>query len=264
MHLRSLGYTTDLMVLRALGSLITDSGDHLTIRTPSNPSYWWGNFILVPGPLQVGDGRRWRSVFAHEFPAARHLAVGIDTVSTKLGAETELSDLGGAARVDSVLTTERAPGRSAPAAAAEVRALSSQDDWRQLRDLRYACADDRAAEDPSFLDRSLAAEQRACAGGGVTWFGAFIEERLRSSLGIVCGDAETARYQGVETHPDYRRRGLASSLVCTAAAHALDRCGARTLVIVAERKADAIRLYRRLGFVERELQARVEAPPTPG
>src|SRR5215470_5926613 len=46
-EVRSLGYRTDLAILALEGSQVTDHGDHLVIRTPGNPDYWWGNFLLL-------------------------------------------------------------------------------------------------------------------------------------------------------------------------------------------------------------------------
>ena len=69
------------MVRERSGSIVTDHGDHLVVRTPANPSFWWGNFILVarhrPAPV---DATRWRALFAREFPDAGHCAIGVDSV----------------------------------------------------------------------------------------------------------------------------------------------------------------------------------------
>jgi hypothetical protein len=46
--IRSLGYRTDLHILALEGSVIDDRGDHLVVRGPRNPAYWWGNSLLVP------------------------------------------------------------------------------------------------------------------------------------------------------------------------------------------------------------------------
>ncbi len=51
MDVTSLAYRTDLTVLRLSGSEIADLGDHLVVRTPADPSYWWGNFVLLAEPV---------------------------------------------------------------------------------------------------------------------------------------------------------------------------------------------------------------------
>ena len=56
-----------------------------------------------------------------------------------------------------------------------------------------------------------------------------------------------ARLQAVDTHPDYRRRGLAGTLVHHAGAEGLTWPGVQTLVIVADPGDEAIRVYRSVG-----------------
>ncbi len=52
----SLGYRTDLFV-RAFDGVVEDRGRHIVVRTPSNPGFWWGNFLLYPLD-RPGSGRR--------------------------------------------------------------------------------------------------------------------------------------------------------------------------------------------------------------
>jgi len=59
MQVQSLGYRTDLVVRRLAGSQLVEAGDHLVVRTPANPSFYWGNFILVGGGCDPGDHNRW-------------------------------------------------------------------------------------------------------------------------------------------------------------------------------------------------------------
>ena len=47
MEIRSLGLRTDLVLLRLGGSVVEHHDDHVVVRTPDNPTYWWGNFLLV-------------------------------------------------------------------------------------------------------------------------------------------------------------------------------------------------------------------------
>jgi predicted GNAT family acetyltransferase len=62
-----------------------------------------------------------------------------------------------------------------------------------------------------------------------------------------------ARYQNVETHPDFRQRGLAGTLAWQAGRDALASLGAAgTLVIVADPDYVAISIYRSIGFTSVE------------
>ena len=54
MDVKSLGYKTDL-IFPAFDGEIVDRGDYLVVRTPSNPYFYWGNFLLFPRPPAEGD-----------------------------------------------------------------------------------------------------------------------------------------------------------------------------------------------------------------
>ena len=78
MHVSSLGFRTDLALLTASGSLVEDRGTHLVVRTPANPSYYWGNFLLLAQAPVPGGEREVVGAFRTEFPEARHVSIGID------------------------------------------------------------------------------------------------------------------------------------------------------------------------------------------
>ena len=81
MQVRSLGYQTDLIFPSYDGEII-DRGNYLVIRTPKNPSYYWGNFLLFDHPPMKGDDQVWQELFAREIgapPLVTHLTFGWDT-----------------------------------------------------------------------------------------------------------------------------------------------------------------------------------------
>ncbi len=97
-----------------------------------------------------------------------------------------------------------------------------------------------------------AAGYRAMAEAGFgRWYGAFQQGALVADLGIYLHDG-VARYQAVETHPEFRGRGIASALLADAARYAVEERGAGLLVILADADGRAQALYHRLGFALRE------------
>jgi len=86
-HLRSLGYRTDLIFPSFEGEIL-DRGDYLVIRTPSNPTFYWGNFLLFSEPPGEGDFDQWRRLFQQEIggpPQFKHLAFGWDGTHGEAG-----------------------------------------------------------------------------------------------------------------------------------------------------------------------------------
>ena len=69
-----------------------------------------------------------------------------------------------------------------------------------------------------------------------------------------------ARFQSVETHPDFRGQGLAGTLVHEVSRYGFDQLGAHTLVMVADPDYLAIRVYRSVGFERHRDPAAGRAP----
>ena len=68
MDVRSLAYRTDLEILRLAGSEIEDQGDRLVVRTPANPTYYWGNFYLLERPPAADEVAGLIEAFDADFP----------------------------------------------------------------------------------------------------------------------------------------------------------------------------------------------------
>jgi ribosomal protein S18 acetylase RimI-like enzyme len=255
----SLAYRTDLMIRGLGGSEISDRGSHVVIRTPANPVYWWGNFLLLRSAPQPGEWPGWVAEFAREFPSAQHVALGLDRTDGNVPDRDGLTRLGLDILVDTVLAATSIQPASR---AYDIRPLQSDQDWAQLVDLRLALHE--GPPDP-VLPQYAAAKGRefrtvAEAGHGA-WFGAFIDGTMRCGAGLFSDGNGLARFQNVETHPAFRRQGLASALVSTLGAWGLAELGASRLVILADPEYHAIDLYRGLGFADAEHQIMLQRPP---
>ena len=250
MEVRSLGYRTDLAVLALEGSQVTDRGDHLVIRTPGNPDYWWGNFLLLQD-LKPGSGGGWVARFAAEFPDARHIALGLDETGAGTVDPGELAGMTMERNAVMTATSVHAPPH--PNTEAVLRTLEGDADWRQSLELATAVHTGGPGGDAGFLTARLAARRALTEAGHGAWFGAFLNGTLVSQLGLITGKSGFARYQSVETHPAARRRGLAGTLVWHAGTTVLAG-DTSTLVMVADPRDVAIRVYRSVGFTVTEPQ----------
>lgn len=248
-----LGWRTDLALLQQSGTLVEDAGTHLVVRTPDNPAFHWGNYLLLREVPAPGSGEQWLAEFVATFPDSAHVAIGLDLPHGSLDDAAPLVEVGLVPDLSVVLTAAALAPRPAPAGV-QVRPLRGGADWEQRVDLalaRYPSDDEGYAE---FVRRRSASERRRTEAGHGDWWGAFEDGRLLAGLGLFDAGSGLARYQDVETHPDAERRGLASALLDASAMHARDRLGTTTLVIVADPEAGAAGLYRRLGFVDAEVQ----------
>jgi GNAT superfamily N-acetyltransferase len=159
------------------------------------------------------------------------------------------------------LTADRLAPPARPVAGAEVRPLAGDADWAQALELRLACAEGAAGQ-RAFSERQVAGERALTEAGHGAWFGAFLDGRMRAGAGVFSDGGGLARFQRVETHPAFRRRGLAAAVVHAAGSWGLAALGAATLVIVADPTYHAIRLYRSLGFTDTHTTPQLTRPPT--
>lgn len=257
MDVHSLGYRTDLALLTATGSEVEDRGTHLVVRTPANPTFFWGNFILLAQPPVPGGEREVVGAFHTEFPDATHVSIGIDAGDLDESSRAAFESAGLAVDVATVLT---ARSLTAPREVeAEVRPLVSDEDWEaraRLSHALYPRTDE--ATFMAFARGRTDQEKALVAAGAGARFGAFVDGELVSTAAAFRTGEDLARFQSVETHPDHRRRGLAAAVVHAAGSHALSLPGVTTLVIVADTDGDAIRIYRGLGLADAERQVALE------
>jgi GNAT superfamily N-acetyltransferase len=259
-EITSLGYRTDLMLLELSGSTFSDQGEYVVVRTPANPGFWWGNFLLYRTPFAPDDAELRLDDFRREFPAAKHVAIGIDSVDGELGAADEVTAAGLEAERDVVMTASAVVPPQRPNTTSTYRDLSSDGDWEQLFRLSLACASMKVDADyEEFTRRREAAKRALVEDGHGRWFGAFDGDRLQGSLGLMFDGKGLARFQDVQTDPGDRGRGLAGTLVHHASTYGLTR--AHTLVMVADPEYLAVRIYRALGFTDSETQLGVARPP---
>lgn len=261
MQVQSLGYRSDLMLLRLQGSLVVDRGDHLVVRSPANPGFHWGNFVLGDQTWVDRSLSDLVGVFHAEHPKASHLALGVDGVDGGVWGDDELGRCGLEAERSVVMTATDVHEPIHPNTDAVCRMLASDADWAAAVDLS---ANDNETFEPieyrDFEHRRMAARREQQEAGLGGWFGAFVDGEMLCGLGLFTDGSGLGRFQSVQTLASARRRGLAATLVHYASLVGLRDDAVRELVMVADPGYPAIRLYRSLGFADAEIQIQVARP----
>ncbi len=259
MTIRSLGFRTDLIFVRFDGEVLEREG-YVVARTPSNPSYHWGNFILFRDPPGPGDLGRWLEVFEREIASRQpteHLAFGWDVTEDERGELSPFLARGmeyDAGPVMSAVRLERAERANAQV---EVRALATDADWEAATALQIGSRDLRhSLESYTVFKRTQMRRYRALAAAGAgDWYGAFLGGELVGDMGLFHDGEGVARFQSVETSAAHRREGVCTRLLYEASRLAGERFGPfERLVIVAEPGGPAASVYAQAGFVTDEVQ----------
>ena len=264
MELRSLGHRTDLIFVRYDGN-VEDKGEYIVVRTPNNPSYWWGNYLIFAQPPKEGDVEMWLELFRRDIgepPEIEHIALTWDSLNGEKGVVEPFLERGLEDDMMVVLATETLKPPPHPNTEAEFRILESDDDWQQTLELQVLSRDEEFKDEAGYRDfrrRKMLRYRQMNEDGLGAWFGAFLDGKLVADLGLYKDDT-LGRFQNVETHPEYRRRGLCGTLVHYAGQMALNDWNLETLVMVADPEYHAARIYESVGFVAREKQPGLERP----
>jgi len=261
MNIKSLGYRTDLIFPTFDGEII-DRGDYLIIRSPANPTFYWGNFLLFPRPPREGDYQTWRDLFALEIgspPEVEHQVFGWDSPGGDEGLIRPFLQAGFRLIHSVVMTSAELQSPARPSNLVTIRPLKSGSDWEKAVENQVACREPEfgEAEYRIFRSRQMDRYRKMAASGLGDWFGAFFNQRLVADLGLFHQDG-LGRFQSVETHPEFQRQGIAGTLIVAAGRQAMAEYGLQTLVMVTDPDSSPERLYQSLGFRPAERQVGLE------
>jgi GNAT superfamily N-acetyltransferase len=257
MKVHSLGYRTDLIFSRFNGEVI-DRGEYLVIRTPANPTFYWGNYLLFAQPPKPGDYALWRDLFAAEIgpnPPVKHMVFGIDGANDEIGDIDAFLEAGFEIERNIILTASAVRQPSRANTEVTIRPLMGENEWVEDLEMQISCfqQDHEPAGYRIFATRAQAGMRAMIDAGLGQWSGAFLGETLTASLGLFVEDG-VGRFQAVVTHPNFRRRGICGRLVYETARLGLETMGARVLVMAADPEYHAARIYEAVGFVPTEWQ----------
>ena len=243
------GFATDLLFERYQGE-VRDHGQFWTVRIPTAPDYYFGNYLLLPSPPSDRD-KGWLEasfdLWIGQDPRVRHrtfqwpLAEGQNSrVAGFVAAGYQYMECVVLA-LDAIDWQADTQANFSPARAFTT---ADWDDWLAL---------EMAEREPThpaegylaYLHSRRNLYQGMIADGLGQWWGIWQDEQLIASCGLFF-TTRLGRFQLVRTHRDWRNRGLCRQLLSQVARQGLTL--AERLIIVADEHYHAQRIYRSLGF----------------
>jgi hypothetical protein len=262
-ELRSLGYRTDLTLV-AFDGQVDDRERYVVVRTPSNPDFWWGNFILYP---EAPTDRSWLEDLEREFPGAGSHLLAWDRPDGEAGAAELYVPDGFEIDESAILSATRESIHRSPRWNDDVviHPIENETQWVLAEHALTAAfaVNGRGTleEQRLFVERQLGRYRAMQAKGVGQWFTAHLDGEVAGALGVV-RQGDIGRFQLVGTDPRFGRRGVCSTLVYSAARTALEEMGLHTLVMAADATYHAARVYESVGFERTErLIALIRRPP---
>ena len=248
MKINSLGIKTD-MIFHGYSAVIKDHGNFKSIKTPSNPGFRWGNYLLFENPPKRADFAIWKACFQKHIgtaPEVTHMLFAWDSPSP--GEYSEFSKAGFTLEEDVVQTAKKLVKPKAAKVELIMRPLDFKKEFPQVIENHFLTrGDEEAASYRAFWEQNAKLYLKMIEDGAGLWFGAFVEGKLVSDMGLFYQD-KVARYQAVISLEKYRNLGIASNLVYFVGQFGFNNFGVSDLVIVADQNYHAKDIYRRLGF----------------
>lgn len=258
----NLGYHTDAIYHRLDGE-IADRGDYYLIRTPSNPTYYWGNYLLFKSEPKEGSFASWINIHEKEFgPMPDYIAIGWD--SLKKGEVSEFKAHGFTLSEDVVLSLGEAPNEVQTNPDLVARKFARDSDWQSSIEEQIAeCPVEISVEDYRiFISDQMYNHRRKQENGHGNYWGAFLNDKLVGDMGIFFDRVEKiARFQSIATVAAYRRKRVCSTLLNQVIKSTFAEEQIDTLVIAAEHNSIAESIYRSFGFSDHGMQFRAFLKP---
>lgn len=249
---------TELIFLADDGSVTRFDGGFV-ILTPSNPGYWWGNCLRFDRPPRDQDLEHWTHAFEKHVhavqPASTHMTFGWD--GDKQGGIDRFVTAGFEYFETIALTLDKGEAVGAPHPNTHAGVLPiSVDDWTSLLALHVEARDPKHSEADyaEFISRKIENWQTLATRGQGCWFGVRDDGRIIAALGVFAEQHRASdgrrigRFQHVVTHPSWRRKGLAGTLVDHASHYAFEHLDVDRLLIAADENDIARRIYEACGY----------------
>lgn len=253
------GWRTDF-ILHRYGAQVLERDDCLVVRTPDNPTFYWGNCLVLPHAPAADAVAHWIARFEQEIsgpqPASRHVAIGIDAepqpgadFSRWLDAGFEVQE----SRMLRLLPGGLRPPARAPRGDVVFRPMDVEHEAEAVMDVEQTDAGVfDAVGYRDYLRRQWLRYRGMHDDGLLAWFGLWCDGTLAATCGLIRESAVpggTGRFQRVVTHAQWRRRGLCSALVHEVCRFAFERWQVGEIYMEATPGDIAIGIYESLGFV---------------
>lgn len=245
-------------MIASLDGEVSRGDGYIAARTPSSPSFWWGNFVLFSDPPRKGFIQKWESVFDEmvgTIAGINHRNLVWDSIDGEEGDAEAFVARGYVLTRDYYLFAKVTRPSPHHRADLQIRPIEGDAEWARAHEIAMESFSDEQSP-PSFrrfLSQQANRYRRLVEKGHGEWFGAFSEDIMVASLGILVRN-KIGRCQSVCTSPKYRRSGCCGTLVHGACSYAFEKLGASEIAMMAAPSNPSLRVYQSVGF---EIQERV-------
>ena len=233
----------------------------IVYKTKTRPDYWFGNYIVSSSPVTSELLPEMRSQWQKEF--SQEAGILWQIVEWEIPFDEQTPDI---SKVVRALNTEidirivRIARRgefqfqlSLTELTADIELIKVKNEVQYENALKIALADHEAAPESGatsdFIQWRLEQRLKSAMLGNGEWWLLMNQGMPVASCGLFFDpNGLMGRFREVTTHPEWRGRGFATTLVGLLAQNFLTQGQVQELIIVSEPDFIADRIYRKLGF----------------
>lgn len=256
MKIKSLAFKTDLFFHRFSG-VVLEYDDYLVVKTPTNPTYFWGNLLYFKNPPTSESFHLWKKIFDDQFKSMKvdHMTLAWDSPDGSLGHLEDFIKDGFEVEKSTVMSAKAVVSPPKINDLLSIRPIETEAEWAMVIENQVLARDLNFNEIAyrKFTARKIANYRMMIQENLGVWMGAFQGEQLVGDLGLFVENG-LARFQTVGTHPEFRRIGVCSTLIYKTCLMAQRDLGAIEFIMVADPLYHAAKIYETIGFKATELQ----------
>jgi GNAT superfamily N-acetyltransferase len=255
-----LGSLSDFFA-RCLATSFEANEQVIVYKTKTRPNYWFGNYIVSSSPVTSELLPEMRSQWQKEF--SQEAGILWQIVEWEIPFDEQKPDI---SKVVRALNTEidirivRIARRgefqfqlSLTELTADIELIKVKNEVQYENALKIALADHEAAPESGaisdFIQWRLEQRLKSAMLSNGDWWLLMNQGMPVASCGLFFDpDGLMGRFREVTTHPEWRGRGFATTLVGLLAQNFLTQGQVQELIIVSEPDSIADRIYRKLGF----------------
>ncbi len=243
-NIKNLGVRTDL-IRHKKESIILEKENYFLIKTPSRPTYFWGNFLIMKEAPSKGCYKDWMRRYESEFSSKEQGFTAIGWDGNEPGDSSEFTLKGFTFCSFNTLVLNKVIEPKKLNSSLELRPISKDSDWEQLLLLNNRSDEEEVTS--TYIISKVKGQKESVAEGRSIRYGAFLDGKLVGDMGILF-DGEIGRFNSVTTHNKFRNQGVCTTLLNGFLRFLVAEISLEKMVIVCDQGTQAERIYTRAGF----------------
>lgn len=250
-NVSSLGHKKGLLLLKNI-SEITAREHYLVVKTPSNKKYISANFVLFKDSPNLQSIDLWPKIFENEFSndaEIKHIKLEWNTNERNNKILYKFEDAGFSLEEYETLSLNQLRSVKKVNSDIKFKEINYKNDWNKIIVQQMLFKSPLLTEKyyKEFSETLMYSYHQLIQKGLCKWFGAYSEDQLIGSLGILWSN-EIVGFQRVVIDQEFQNQGICTNFIHWVSQWIQVNLPNRQIVIWAEKDSISSKIYRSCGY----------------